>query len=214
MNQDEADVRKLHREVNQLVAQRFVLTTFAVTVFLGVAAWIMRDPANSLSVEGNRVAVATLLLDSLLLVLFLTMHFLRRNLRTFTAYIVAFDLSLWESRWKKYRGSTKGYFGYTKPQAIVFLFLITGTTSFPWIVPALYQVSRPAGWLLGLCALLGGVGVGLVVALGFFNWLDGEAEALKRWRKIRECERASTVLSNQLQGDCAEFYAGGAKRGS
>jgi len=113
------DQRKLHAEINQIINQRFLLTTLAVTVFGIIAAWLLpkERPQPGTSV-GLFTYAGSILLITLLFVLFFFLHRLRAMSKTLAAYLVVTKQSRWEQDWAEYR--KKGYFGYTEVQAIVF----------------------------------------------------------------------------------------------
>jgi hypothetical protein len=187
---NDEDRRKLHAEVNQLVSQRLALTTLAVTIFTGVAAWTV---PRALSQDTNSHAAVWFLLSVVLLffefVLFGLGHQLTWMIRTITSYLYVVDRSGWERDWALYRQSYPEYWGYTKPQAIVFLALgILG--GFLPIIPAVRV-------LISLCAALSHptmVGVfwfiwlsfylTFVTGMGFFRWFANEDKIFARWREL------------------------------
>lgn len=118
------DVRKLHAEVNQIINQRYLLTTLAVTIFGGVTVWLI--PRQGPATAGSGTDAGTLyLIGPLLLILlglfYTVSHTLKVPMRTITTYLEVFKLSDWEKHWKKYRED--GYIAYTSIQTWFFLAL-------------------------------------------------------------------------------------------
>lgn len=115
------DVRKLHAEVNQIVNQRFLLTTLAITIF-GVLCAMMVQIERPTGGGDPFSFAATILLSVLLAVICWWSHLLKNTMRIFTTYLAETGLSGWESDWAQFRRAGP-YFAYTKPQALIFLIL-------------------------------------------------------------------------------------------
>src|SRR5574341_188955 len=188
MNQDDidkADLQKIHNEINQIVNQRFVITTVAIA-FFGVIVTLM-NPKNNQIVDSENVAfifIASILLTLSLLFFFSYSYWLKRQLRIFTTYLLVKKISNWE-RW---------YLGYTKPQAIFFLFL--GFISFllPFIFMWVYSVGCTVQILLlsVVNTFIFAVYFFLIYVMGFTKKWDNEPEAKKRWDKIiQESDKTS-----------------------
>jgi hypothetical protein len=179
------DIRKIHAEINQLVNQRFVLTTLAVTVFGLISTWgIPKEPLTSGTDLGwfrYMVAILTLVV---LFGLYFLMHRLMGMLRILSTYLVATDSSNWEKDWALYR--TRPYFAYTKAQAYTFVLLGILAAALPFLVSFAYHLT------LKPCAGLA-VTVGLailyqiaIIGMAFYKWLDPESAALERWETLDE----------------------------
>ena len=180
----EQDERKLHAEVNQIVNQRFLLTTLAVTVFGVITAWLIpREAPSTPEPLGAFRFAAAVLLETMLFLLFLLGHMLSGMLRTIASYMEVTKASEWEQAWRTFR--QRRYLGYTKPQAIVFLalgVLGAGTPFAIWASVPQYNLEPRAGVLLL-------IGVGLlyllfVSGMSFFRWFDPEDSARHRWEEL------------------------------
>jgi hypothetical protein len=181
------DVHKIHAEVNQLVNQRFTLTTLAVTVFIAGLALLLPRDSSSVGTEVGiyRYSLSILLLLFLLLLFYLA-HRLTYVLRTLTTYLDVSGVSGWESDWREYRGRYPWYIDYPQSQSIVFLGLGIIAGCFPFSLGALFRIS--------LCPQFGAVccGAGLLIYLllvscmGFGNFLKKEKRIRQRWQRIKE----------------------------
>jgi hypothetical protein len=85
---DAEDKRKLHAEVNQIVNQRILITTFSVTVFGVMIAWMIPKsaPQPNPNIEVF-VYIGSIILSLTLMVLFLLSVYLTYMLRIFTSYL-------------------------------------------------------------------------------------------------------------------------------
>ena len=99
------DVQKLlTRKLNQIVNQRFALTTLAITIFTAFAAWLVpRDSAPNGPEFGLYRYMLLILLLLFEFLIFLLSHHLNSMLRIITVYLEVTDSSHWESDWKRYR---------------------------------------------------------------------------------------------------------------
>jgi len=183
------DLRKVHAEITQIVNQRFLITTFAITVFGLIVAWLI--PKNTPPVGsdlGLFTFAGSILLILLLLGLYWYSHSLKGMLRIFTSYLLVTEASAWEYDWERYR-RTK-YFGFTKAQTSIFLLLGILATSFPCFLAGVYSLNlRPQ---IGLWV---DIGVGiiyfvLVLGMGFLGFLNPEPKAKEKWEKLRKEEGA------------------------
>jgi len=185
---DTEDVRKIHAEVNQIVNQRFLLTTLAVTVFGVVAAWMLpRDSAKS-EIDTYYSLIGAELLLVLLFLLYCASIALRNVLRTATSYLVVFEVSAWERRASAFR-SDGDYSAYTKIQSIVFMALgLLDAVFF-----AMSSAFVPPSFQL-VCALLLLAAYWLLIwGMGWRGWWDREKALLARWKKLRDDELAPTL---------------------
>jgi hypothetical protein len=177
------DVRKLHNEINQIVNQRFLLGTAAVTVFGVVAAWIIpkSPPAPGESI-GTLAYAVTVLLIILLFALFLLSQLLKNVLRTYSAYLLVGNLSKWEKDWKTYREG--GHFTYTKAMTIVFLLLGILTTFFPVGIGVIYSLKFESEIGFWIILVLGFLYAIFVIGMGLLGWFDHEEAIEQRWRGV------------------------------
>lgn len=184
------DLRKLHSEVNQLVNQRLALTTLAVTVFTAAAAWAVPRVLSS----NAENPVVNFLLSIVLLffefILFVLGHHLTSMLRIITVYLDLMEKSGWESDWAQYRTSYPEYWGYTKPQSLVFLFVgllggsLPGLSIFSVPISLCSIISHPTAigllWFASITFY-----VVFVIGMGFFGWFAKEDKIRARWRDLK-----------------------------
>ena len=176
------DQRKLHAEINQIINQRFLLTTLAVTVFGIIAAWLLpkERPQPGASV-GLFTYAGSILLMTLLFVLFFFLHRLRAMSKTLAAYLILTKQSIWEEEWKKYRKDP--YFGYTELQAVVFLILGVLAVAIPFFLCLGFSLKLDP---IGGAAATGAVGIiymVLVAGMAFRNWFYKKEAAWERWKQ-------------------------------
>ena len=185
------DLRKIHAEVNQLVNQRLALTTLAITIFTAVLALLVpRDTASVGTEYGLFRYSLSILLILFEFVLFVLAYHLTSMLRTFTAYLDVTGKSGWESDWRKYRkqrdkrGRKLKYWGYTKPQSIIFLLVGIIAGSLPALFWLFFKINlRPwVGAAICCAALL--LYIVFVTGMGFWGWFAKEDEIKMRWTTI------------------------------
>jgi uncharacterized membrane protein YsdA (DUF1294 family) len=188
---DVEDKRKLHAAVNQIDNQRLWLTTLAIT-FLGTSMglWIGKTPVSGH--DARLTFVFSILLITVLFLVFLYSHFLKRMLRTFTTYLILLEASDWERDRRAYRARFRtNVEWHERAQAIIFLFLGACAAGFPVAVLYLNQMEPPALWF-GAEMATAAVYVLVVSGFGFCNWGDQEREIELQWRQIIS-EQASSV---------------------
>jgi len=122
----ENDLRKLHAEVNQIVSQRFSLTTASVVAFATACGWASTALKDK-PLTPHFISNIGILILCILFGLYLYFMLLLGKLQLLTIYIAAKYQSPWELDWKAYR-MTHTYWGYTK--AGTFIFQLLGTLSF------------------------------------------------------------------------------------
>jgi magnesium-transporting ATPase (P-type) len=98
------DIKKIHSEINQISNQRFILNTFAVTVFgaiisIGVNKLISDQTQQSYDFS----CLLSVLLNAALITIFNFNYHLSTMLCTYATYLVVKYNSEWELDWKKYR---------------------------------------------------------------------------------------------------------------
>lgn len=180
-----SDIQKIHAEINQIVNQRFLIMTVAITAFGVITPWLIpRNTPLSGANIGALTAFGSIVLTLLLSILFMFSYLLTRMLRTFTTYLLVTEKSGWEDDWKKYREMK--YFGYTKAQTVVFLFLIGLSTFLPLILGVLYSTKPKCSTVLLVGILIGVPCLIVVAALGFLRCLDPEVKAKTRWEKLKK----------------------------
>ncbi len=179
------DIKKIHAEVNQIVNQRILITTLAVTVFAAMTAWIVpKTPITPGSSIEPVVYAASVMMTLVLFALFLLITLLTQMLRIFTSYLDVTSASSWEGDWRIYR-KRFSYMGYTRPQAFIFLMLGLASAGFPFMLWATYSmVLEPTGVIL--CVTTGGLYCILVCGLGLARWGIREDELRRRWKKLQD----------------------------
>ena len=177
------DVRKIQAEINQLVNQRFLLTTIAITAFGVVTGMLVpRTPPLAGSPEGGFIFVMSTILSILLFSLFLLSHFYKGMSRVYSMYLVVTEKSTWEADWKKYRKDR--YLGYTKPRTIIFLMLNALTTAFPTLLSIVYSIQlQPVSGLV-ILLVIAGIAEFLMLGMGFWNWFDRERKVEQQWQSL------------------------------
>jgi hypothetical protein len=79
------DQRKIHAEITQIVNQRLQLTTFAITLFGVIGAWLIPKSSPPKGSDlGDFTFAATDLLITLLFAIYVYSHVLKGMLRVFT----------------------------------------------------------------------------------------------------------------------------------
>lgn len=148
------DARKIHAEVNQILNQRHLLTTLAITIFGVFAAWGLPNRAGSIasetimSTQSNLAELSAIFLFIILTLIYLVSHNLRKYMSVLTIYLDVSDLSKWEKDWSRFRDDR--YFAYTKTQALFFAILGVLTFIYP-IIFDLYTISTQNHPLIPFC---------------------------------------------------------------
>ena len=177
------DKSKIHSEVNQIVHQRFLLCTAAITLFGVVIAWLIpKSPLPEGSPIGCLYFYVSTLLSILLFSIFILYISLKRMLRVFTTYLIVTDSSNWEKDYQRFRKSP--YQAYTKPQTFVFLILNGVAILFPHFLGLIYSLSfKPT---MGLCIQLsvGFITILFMFGMGFLRWFDNEESVRRRWESL------------------------------
>jgi hypothetical protein len=183
---DRDDVIKLHAEINQIVNQRFTVTTFSITIFAALGA-VMVDIAGTSQTVGHSPFLVDILLSVLLLVMCIWSHLLAKTLRTFTSYLAITGKSNWEQDWAEFRRAGP-HIGYTKTQGLIFLSLnVLG-----FILAVFIQSGRahPATFRVTAAIILVATeGWMFLIAFpdpSFEGFFLGEATIVERWRKLNE----------------------------
>jgi hypothetical protein len=179
------DKQKIHAEVNQIVNQRLLLSTLAVTVFGAMAAWLIpKSPPDPGSDIGTLIYIGSILLTVVLFALFLLTHHLTYMLRIFTTYLDVTEASSWETDWAAYRSKFK-YLGYTKPLAIIFLLLGILATGFPFLLWVAYSLTLAPRVYAVVSGTIGGFYIVFVWGMGLSGWFAKEAEMKKKWQELK-----------------------------
>jgi len=178
------DLVKIHNEVNQIVNQRFILTTIAVTIFgVGIAWIIPKEKPTSGSDIGGMIFALSIFLCIIFFSIYLFHALLKGTMRIFTTYLIITEKSGWEKDFVNYRAHSP-YTAYSKPQTIVFLILNAATCAFPLILKLVYSINLAPK--RGLCAMLiiGFIIEFLMWGMGFKGWFDSELKAKDKWEML------------------------------
>ena len=178
------DLKKLHSEVNQVVNQRHLITTLAITIFGVIAAWLIpREPQQSGMPVGGFAFVGSLLMLTILFLLFLYSHLLKRMLRIFSTYLRVTAKSDWEDDWRKFRHEGS-YWGYTKPQTVLFLALGVIAMCWPILISLAYSLRLEPLVFFFVTLIAGFAYVIAVSGMGFAEWGSCEGSSEERWKKL------------------------------
>lgn len=182
---DAEDVRKLHGEINQLVNQRYLVTSLAITVFGVITAWLIpRETPRAGEPLGSFAFAGSTLLLALLFLLCAFSHQLEGMLRAYTSYLHVTGKSGWEKDWARYRKECRP-FAYTQSQTLVFAVLGLVAAAFPVVSARTYGLRlEPAS---GLRTLLWTAAIYqvLVLAWGFGPFPEAvEKRHLRRWQAL------------------------------
>lgn len=183
------DVKKIHDEINQIVNQRFLITTLAITLFSVVGAWLVREDLNDIL-----VFFVSSLLASLTFMLYIFSYTLKRTLRIFSTYLDVTGSSIWEKHWKSYREDEirterRKTWAYSKGHAIVFMLLGGFSMLLPFVITGVRHISffqltlSLVGWLLIFIIL----NLGYIIVegyIGFRSKWDNEDELKRKWRRV------------------------------
>ncbi|MBN2136270.1 MAG: hypothetical protein JW720_00535 [Sedimentisphaerales bacterium] len=179
------DLTKIHEEVNQLLNQRFIVSTFAITVFGLVTAWLLpRQPLEPNTPLGGFVFIGSIFLTTLLFVLFLLWYFLKSMRFILTTYLRITNKSDWEFDFKKYRQMSS--LAYSGPQCVIFLVLNFFAAILPLMLSWVYAVQlkpRPIFWA-SLC--IGAAYEIFILGVGFRGWFDRESKIESCWLAANE----------------------------
>jgi hypothetical protein len=184
MGFDAEDKRKLHAEVNQLVNQRFLLNTAAITIFGIIMAWTMSRPIQTIVAPASDfISAVSTLLTLLLFSLYILSHLLRRTTRVITTYLIAKSMSEWEEDWQSFRSSNT-YFAYTKSQTILFLSLGLLSSTWPYLFGLIMRSPVVLTPVLWFSTIIGFIYVVLISGMGFFNWWYQEKSIEDQWKCV------------------------------
>lgn len=182
---NQEDQRKIHAQINQILNQRFLLTTLAITLFGVIASWLIpkAQPSSHQPIGGAAYALA-MVHSAITFALFLLQVLLRNTLHLYTTYLVVTKASYWEQDWTTLR-KNRPYTAYSKPIAIVFALLNVLIVIFPFTLVVVYGLDWSP--LLGMWLLItvGAVFQVLIIGLGFRGWFDNEQRIHDQWVAIQ-----------------------------
>jgi hypothetical protein len=181
---NDADVQKINDEINQMVNQRHLVTTLAITLVGAGGAWLI--PKNIPSSGSNLDAftfAGSILLLLLLSILYLYTFILRRMIGIFTTYLIVMNSSNWQYDWKNWqRNNKQHYLGNTTAITSVFLGLGILSILYPVIFAIVYSLkfASQIGFLANI--VIGLVYLSSVVITG---WWDNETWAKESWEELK-----------------------------
>jgi hypothetical protein len=175
--------RKLHAESTQLLNQRFLLTTAAITVFGAFSSWMIpKDPSNHPEMVGRLLFAGAALLHFFLLLLFMWNRFLANLQAIVNSYLLLKNASQWEVDWRKYR-KKPGAISTGRVQTWVFLALGILTALWPYVLSCTYDLPLDWKWkVFDGAAML--IYLTLVCGFGFRQWLREDDAVVKRWKDV------------------------------
>ena len=182
---NQEDLRKVHNEVNQIMHQRFLVTTAAITVFGIMIAWSF--PRTAEAVDEQRILSTCAVSVSLNLVLaalsWLNIS-LRRYSRVLTTYLVVANMSGWEADWEKHRRFLKfRHTDYNKPQSLVFLLLGVLATLYPFFVTGVSGLEYPSRLAVGSVVAAGLLEL-ILAGVSLSKRIEGESDAKDQWQAV------------------------------
>jgi hypothetical protein len=179
------DVRKICSEINQIINQRFLVTTVAITMFGVMVAWMLpkSTPNPGDSVGGITFALAVVL-SLLLSSLYLWSHWLKQTLRIFTTYLIETDASNWEIDWLSFRQAS--HFTYTKSHTIMFLFLNIVACLSPFLFAGFFSLKVEPVFGAIFCGIVGATTTIMMYFIGFHGLFDSERDAANRWKTLNK----------------------------
>ena len=177
-----ADVSRLHAEINQIVNQRFVLTTLAITVFAAAIVWMIPKDIQPAPGPVTFPFMMSTILSSLLFAIYLWSHLLKHVMRIWTEYLIAAGKSKWEVDWSAYRATR--YFAYTKASTIMFLLLLAIGNAFPFLLAWGDNFTVASGAAV-MSSVSGCVAALLIYLMGFHNLFDTDKKIKKKWKEVK-----------------------------
>jgi hypothetical protein len=189
INKDNADLYKIHNEVAQIVHQRMVNTTFAITLLGIFGIFTVRRPTPPVGSDIDPVLLwSSLLLSCILFIVYMYNCCLVGMLRIFTSYLRVTENSGWEEDWAKYRGKYF-YFGYTKAQTIVFVALVAISTFWPSVIAKVYALKIESSiWLFSVNLALGVAFLVIMIFIGSGKLLNIEPNVMKKWQELKNAK--------------------------
>jgi len=151
------DQRKLHAEINQLLNQRFLLTTTAITVFGVFSAFMIPKGLNQGStVVGHVMLGGTSYLLLFILLLFLWNQILANLQSTLGWYLILKNESEWEKDFRKYTQTAplSMRLRSTAPVDIIIFYAIGAlSTCWPFAISIALGICLETGWVLFLLTI-------------------------------------------------------------
>jgi hypothetical protein len=141
----DADVTKLHDEINQYSNQRLTIVTTAVTIFFVANGWIV---SSLLSVNNSKqiilqpiTFVLSVGLLIILYVLFLFTQFILGHIYVLASYLRKTDTSQWEKDYEKFLEKNPTHY-LNRVITIIFFLLGFFSCAAPLMLPLLYSIQE------------------------------------------------------------------------
>lgn len=179
------DIRKINAEINQIINQRFLIVTLAITISGVILSWAIprQIPSGQDALGGFSFAIASLHIIILIL-LFYFHHRIKQYLRVLTSYLVETGASEWEKAWREYRKMPHS--AYTDIHTIIFMLLTILATLFPFVVALTFGLCvKPVAAAIFTVAL-SIICLTIMYCIGFREWLDSEQKAIERWKELNK----------------------------
>lgn len=177
------DQRKLHAEINQILNQRFLLTTAAITVFGAFSSWMIpKDPGQNGEVLGRLVFAGTSFLLLFLLLLYAWNRWLSDLQQRLGRYLKLTRSSKWETDSSEFHdGSAFPTTGHMQFRVFMSLGLLAAV--WPFTIAAICDLPLSPVWVT-IEVVVAVVYAVLVYGLGVRKWFRDAEGMERRWRKV------------------------------
>lgn len=184
---DDPTRNKINSEINQLQNQRFVICTFALTIFSVVSSWILPNGALSVNItmESYRCILPSLLLF-LLFLLFIWTRQIAVTISIISCYLIIRESSEYEVDLRKYFNEFPCTITLGKMQSLIFMFLGIATIFITLLTAWQYKFQFESNMSVVVFIIFSIIYI-LSVPLIAFNYLLQDQKIYKeRWQKVLE----------------------------
>jgi hypothetical protein len=189
---DPEDQRKLHAELNQIINQRFLLTTTAITVFGAFSAFMIpKTPISSPAEVGHILVGGTVYLLIFYLLLFSWNRMLLSLQEVISVYLELRGPSQWEADFRRFVGLRPVGL---RIQGWVFLVLGILSVSWPFAIATSLGVSFETPWLI-LLATFATLYFLVTYFIGFRNRNQGRTRTT--WESVLKPEVSADVTPKE-----------------
>jgi hypothetical protein len=174
---------KISSEINQVVNQRFIISTFTITIFGVFSAWVI-----SKDFEGKQelILLSSVIIMLILVALFYYSLSLKRYIRTLTSYMVVNFNSDWERQWYLFRQTNKTK-AYSNIQSIIFLLLGTINILITLTIIPLTDFNSSIISVLFLSISI--IYIGFILLIGFRDKKRFEKELIIKWKETLQLDK-------------------------
>lgn len=176
-----AEYTAMRQEMQSITVARYTVLAITMTAIAAVLSLVPRLNQDQTVIIAP-ISITAILLPSIFINLTLSRQFHR--LSSFNSVFFKFPEFIQQSAWDRYAKLNKGYWGYVKPLALTYLFLLVGSV----------VVFLILSWSWQIC-----LGMGLVLILGIifilFLW---NARLTGDWRK-KDLDRWEIVKNELIQ---------------